>query len=379
MRILIVGAGVAGLTLAGLLRRQGERPTVIDWRPQGAELGYVLGLWPHGTRVLHALGIYDAFQAESEPMLRYALGDSGGRLVGSFDLNSLVQRFGQIGAISRPGFIRILERALDGIEIRRGVSVEKLSHFGTQIDVRLTDGSEATFDLVVGADGIHSHVRELVWGDVPERDTGWGCLAWWADKVLAADAETREHWGVGNFLGVYPCRDRLGIVAGAPVEVLQVHNPNGRADRLKALFATPGAPIDDLWAEFPSDGEPVFLWRMSDVRAPSWVQGRVVLVGDAAAAFLPTAGIGASMALESAAVLADELSRTDAAHLPNALDLYVKRRRRRVEVAQSQSRRLARLVFTRSQSFAFARDRLLRFMNMERMVRPLIKQLTEPI
>lgn len=85
------------------------------------------------------------------------------------------------------------------------------------------------------------------------------------------------------------------------------------------------------------------------------------------------------MALESAAVLADELSRTDAAHLPNALDLYVKRRRRRVEVAQSQSRRLARLVFTRSQSFAFARDRLLRFMNMERMVRPLIKQLTEPI
>ena len=70
----------------------------------------------------------------------------------------------------------------------------------------------------------------------------------------------------------------------------------------------------------------MFLWRMSDVRARSWVQGRVALVGDAVAAFLPTAGVGASMALESAAVLADELSHTDAVHLPNALDPYYNRR-----------------------------------------------------
>ena len=101
----------------------------------------------------------------------------------------------------------------------------------------------------------------------------------------------------------------------------------------------------------------------------------MALVGDAAAAFLPTAGIGASMALESAAVLADELSCTDAAHLGNALDLYVKRRRIRVVSAQNQSRWLARVVFIRSRALAFLRDRLIRLVSMEQMLGPLIKEL----
>ena len=127
------------------------------------------------------------------------------------------------------------------------------------------------------------------------------------------------------------------------------------------------------------DDEALYLWRMSDVRAPHWVDGRVALVGDAAAGFLPTAGIGASMALESAAVLADELSRSDAGHLPNALDLYVKRRSQRVLAAQDQSRWLARLVFVRSPLLASLRNRALRMVSLRRMVGPIYRQLTTPI
>lgn len=77
------------------------------------------------------------------------------------------------------------------------------------------------------------------------------------------------------------------------------------------------------------------------VHAMKRARGRTTLVGDAAAAFLPTASVGASMALESAAVLADELSRTDPAYVPNALALYERRRRTRVEAAQTQSRHLS--------------------------------------
>ena len=85
------------------------------------------------------------------------------------------------------------------------------------------------------------------------------------------------------------------------------------------------------------------------------------------------------MALESAAVLADVLSRTDAAHVEQALALYVRRRQARVLSAQRQSRLLARLVFIRSERLAKTRDRLIRLASMEQMIRPLIRQLKQPI
>lgn len=367
------------MTLAALLRRQGKAPVVIDRRPDDADLGYALALWPHGSRVLHALGVHEAFVAESEPMLRYTLRDGRGRLIFSSEMPESIKRFGTLGCISRPDFIGLLGRALDGVEVRDGISLDTLSQASSAIDVRLTDGAEASFDLVIGADGIHSRVRGLLFGRLPERDTGWGCFVWWGDSRLAAEGETTERVGAGSFLGTYPCRERLCIIAGAPIDVLQPDDPDGRTERLEALLAPYEIPVRDLLASLPGDADPLFLWRMADVRAPRWVEGRVALVGDAAAAFLPTAGIGASMALESAAVLADELSRADSTYLTNALDLYVKRRRGRVEAAQDQSRRLARVMFLRSRPLAFLRDRLLRLSSMERMVGPLIKDLRKPI
>src|SRR5690606_21944871 len=148
-----------------------------------------------------------------------------------------------------------------------------------------------------------------------------GCYVWWADSRLAGVGETTERWGAGSFLGTYPGSERLCVIAGAPLDALQPDRPDGRAARLARLLRPYGVQVDELLTDLPGDSEPLFLWRMADVRAPQWVQGRVALVGDAAAAFLPTAGIGASMALESAAVLADELSRTDPTYLPNALQL----------------------------------------------------------
>lgn len=222
-------------------------------------------------------------------------------------------------------------------------------------------------------------MRELLFGRLPEYDTGWGCCVWWGDPQLTGKGETREWWGVERFLGLYPCRNRSCIIIGAPVKDLQPSVREGRADRLKTLLKPFDLPLDDLFVGLPPDSERLFLWRMADVLAPCWVKGRVVLVGDAAAAFLPTAGIGASMALESAAVLADELSRTDATHLPQALDLYAARRRRRVLTAQNQSRWLARVAFIRSRPLGWVRDQLMRFATLEQMIGPILKQLRTPI
>ena len=379
MRTLIVGAGIAGLTLAGLMARQGQSPVVIDRRPDGAGLGYALALWPHGSRVFHALGVHEKFVAASEPMQTYVAEGATGELLTRSPLPHSIASYGHLGIIPRADLLGMLRGALDGVDVRDGVSIVGLTQTQNHVEVDFDDGTAETFDLVVGADGIHSRVRTLLLGRIAPRDTGWGCYVWWADPQLAPTGATTERWGAGSFLGTYPCREHLCVIAGAPIETLKPDCLEGRTDRLSALLQSYGTPVTELLTDLPGDDEPLYLWPMSDVRSPHWVQGRVALVGDAAAAFLPTAGIGASMALESAAVLADELSRTDPTYLPNALQLYQRRRRTRVEAAQTQSRRLARLMFLSSPRLASLRNRGLRFASMEQMVRPLIKDLREPI
>ena len=99
-----------------------------------------------------------------------------------------------------------------------------------------------------------------------------------------------------------------------------------------------------------------------------WSRDRAVLLGDAAAGFLPTAGVGASAAMDSAAALADELSRADIPHLDHALALYERRQRPRVERAQKNSRTLARTMFVHGGAKTFARDQLARLYSLDRLV-----------
>ena len=134
-----------------------------------------------------------------------------------------------------------------------------------------------------------------------------------------------------------------------------------------------------LMQSMPDDETKLFFWRLNDVRSNEWTRGRVVLLGDAAASLLPTAGIGASMAMESAAVLADELGRTDVHYLEHALSLFVKRRRKRVEDVQSDSRRLARAMFIESPTLGRLRDLATRFYSLEGLAGSIAKAFDQSI
>ncbi|MGH6856695.1 MAG: FAD-dependent oxidoreductase [Methylocella sp.] len=110
---------------------------------------------------------------------------------------------------------------------------------------------------------------------------------------------------------------------------------------------------------------------LADLRLREWAKDWVVLIGDAAAAFLPSAGVGASVAMESAAVLNDELSRADAAHMPNAIRFYLMRRRERVDAIQSVSRRLLKTMLPGNAVLAAGRNWLTRRLSEDRFFRPL--------
>lgn len=376
MRLLVVGAGISGLTVAALLRRGGHDVVLIDRRSGDADAGYALALWPHGTRVFHALGIHDEFIARAEPMGAYVMSDGDGVPLVESAMPAAVTDRGFVGVIDRGEMTSLLEQAAG--EIRRGVTVEGFSETAADVQVRLDDGTSDTFDAVIGADGMHSRVRELLLGRIDEFDTGWGCHVWWADRNIAG-TETTERMGAGTFLGTYPCRDRVCVILGGAASDLLPDQPTGRSDRIAGRLQPFGVPVEEFCADLPADDQDLFWWRMADVRSPRWTRGRIGLVGDAATGFLPTAGIGASMALESAAALADELSRTDAAHVQHALALYEKRRRQRVESVQTQSRWLARMMFLEQPALVRARNVVARRMSIGQALGGLIKLLDEPI
>ena len=379
MRILVVGAGIGGLTLAALLRRWNVKPDLIDRAPDFEHAGYMLGLYPLGSRILHGLGAFGDFVAASEPMDYYAVANGKGDVINRYDLGVISERFGPIRQLSRGELLKLLAAAAGALPARMGVGIEAIEQQGPELVARTSDGETRRYDLVVGADGIHSAVRRLVFGEGATFDTGWGGWVWWADHALVPHDTVTEYWGAGRFLGVYPAKQRIGIVACGPVKNMDPDDRVGRRERILAHFAALEGKAGAILHSLPGDEEELFFWKLVDQRAQSWVKNRVVLLGDAAAAFLPTAGIGASMAMELAAVLADELSRADVAHLDHSLAFYETRRRKRVEAAQNDSRHMARMMFIETVPLAWGRDQALKFYSLDQLVKQIAKIFEQPI
>ena len=379
MRVLIAGAGMAGLTLGALLRQRGTEADIIDHARDFDHAGYVLGLYPLGNRVLHGLGAYDEFVAASEAMDDYLVARGNGSTIKAFDFRPFTEKYGQIRILGRGDLLRILHRAGGSPNIRMGTTISAMTDNGDSVRVRTSDGQDREYDLVVGADGIHSQVRKHVSPKNEAFDTKWACWAWWAETDTFPSDAVFEQWSAGRFLGVYPTPTRLGVIAAAPARVLGFGAKDGRQKRMMEEFLKMKGDARALIDSFPDDSAEMFYWKLDDQRARDWIKGRVVLLGDSACAFLPTAGIGVSMAMESAAVLADELSRAGPRDVPLALSFFERRRRTRVESAQEDSRKLSRLMFMRSPVLAFARNQAIRFMKLDSLAKDIVKMLGEPI
>jgi 2-polyprenyl-6-methoxyphenol hydroxylase-like FAD-dependent oxidoreductase len=366
---------MAGLTLAALLGQKGVNVEVIDRADDFEQAGYMLGLWPLGSRVLHGLGRFDDFVAVSQPMLAYEIHNGAGNLVHGYDFRPIVEEFGYVGQLMRSELLDLLRKAAANVPLRMSTSLERIDDRGDEVRATTSDGAEEAYDLIVGADGIHSTTRRLLFGDIRTYVTGWSCRVWTTREIPPPHEVVKEYWGAGRFIGVYPTREVTGIIAGAPHDV--VADIDDRKSLL-AAFAEHGGGAQEVLATAPEHGG-TYLWRLDDVRCEHWFKGRVALCGDSVCAFLPTAGVGASMAMESAAVLADELGRTDGKFIPRALELYEKRRKRRVEGAQDDSRTLARMMFVKSMPLVWGRDQMIKFYTLEMLASNITKSLSIPV
>ncbi len=378
MKILIVGAGIAGTTLAAMLEGRGHDVDLIERSPDFSKSGYALLLWPLGSRVLIGLDLIEQFRQLANPLKTYHLCNGAGQNINAYELADIISVHGDTGTISRQALLELLRSKLNQTNVRMNTHIQALEQNNQKVTVTFADQSSASYDLVVGADGIHSKTRALIDADVPLNETGWGGWLWWAPKDVIPVGDVTEYWGAGRFLGLYPCADRLCVFAGGPFDKNAKHHKLSAQDIREHFSAlVPGLPA--VFDALPEDPDEIFFWKLEDLRAKTWSKARVVLLGDAATAFLPTAGVGASNAMESAAVLADELLRVESATVERALRLYEMRHRKRVEAAQQESRNLAKMMLVSSTPLAWARDELMKHYSVEKFVAGIMKSLEQPI
>jgi 2-polyprenyl-6-methoxyphenol hydroxylase-like FAD-dependent oxidoreductase len=230
-----------------------------------------------------------------------------------------------------------LMHAASGTKIRLGTTVESITETEDKIKVQFSDKTEGEYDLVIGADGVKSRVRDLVFGSGFVHFADWRAFFFWTSQrpeIPQGVFEMIEH---GAFCGIFAEMGNQSLVVLAiPAEHATFDNPEDRLLRLQQYFKDFSWQLPEIMK--PLKAEDLLPTDIAFVIMDQWVKGRVALIGDAAHAMEPFAGMGSSMALEDAYVLADELSKTDSANIPQALLRYQERMRKRIEIARRQTR-----------------------------------------
>jgi FAD-dependent urate hydroxylase len=323
LRILIVGAGVAGLALARALRQNGGIAEIIERNAVWSDSGTGMYLPGNAMRALRALGLEAGIAGLGARIETQRFCDHRGRLLSEVDLGSVWGETGPCVAVHRADLHATLREHEGALPIRMGVTLASLDQADDSARVLLSDGTRETYDLVVGADGIGSAVRRLVFNGAGLHaldQLGWrfvircpAQVTTWSVFMSRKSACLTVPVGGGR---AYCYLDLMGTDSPA--------TPGGLQEIL-ADFTAPAIAIH----EAPVGDVAVHAATIEEVVLDRWTRGRVLLVGDAAHAMSPNMAQGAAMALEDAIVLADCLSEQPT--VERALSAFEARRRPRVD------------------------------------------------
>lgn len=334
---LVAGGGVAGPVVGLALRKAGIEPTVFEAYPSPAGgVGGTLAIAPNGVDALRTVGAGDAVRAVGLPLTRTVMADRGGRRLGEF---AALPGLPPSLAVWRADLQRALhEHAVAaGVEVLFGRRLAGADASAAGVTARFADGSTATADLLVGADGIRSTVRALIDPGAPGPQHVPLLNFVGVAAIAPAEIPDASYFVFGRraFLGYWSQPDGTtawfaNVPHAEPMTAAEARRrpPHEWLAFLRDTYAD-DAPGRDLLAHTDA-GDVACLGSLEIMPpVPHWHRGRMVLVGDAVHAPSPSSGQGASLAAESAVELARCLR--DCPDVPTALATYEALRRRRVE------------------------------------------------
>ncbi|WP_170313985.1 FAD-dependent monooxygenase [Streptomyces filamentosus] len=380
--VLIAGAGIAGPALAHWLKRHGMQATLVERAPAPREGGQTVDLRGAGRDVARMMGLEHTLRAHAtrEEGIRFV--DAANRTRAAFPSGA----FGGQGPIAdleilRADLSRILYEATHPYtEYLFGDEITQLSDTGKRVDVTFRDGPDRAFDLVVAADGARSRTRDLVFGDTTDirpvglttayftipREPSDGTWARWHNATHGRTATLRpDNRGT----------TRASLSYLSPPRGDERLAPDAQKQLLRRLFTGTGWEIPRILTAMDT-ADDFFLDSVIQVRMPSWSRGRVAVVGDAAYCASPLSGMGTSLALTGAYVLAGELAHH--AHHGNAFARYEHILRPYITRAQHLPPGVPRIASPRTRAGVHALDAVLYAASRPRIAKALNRFLVPP-
>jgi 2-polyprenyl-6-methoxyphenol hydroxylase-like FAD-dependent oxidoreductase len=300
--VLISGAGTAGLTLAILLKQRGYEPLVVERDKAPRAEGYMMDFFGSGFDVAERMGLADELRAIRYPIDALQFVDSDGKVYTSVPIARVSQALGG-------KYVYRVQAA--GVAVRFGSVVTSLRETAKGVRATFVDGAAADFALVFGADGVHSGVRRLIFGEQRQFERFLG-------GYVVAFHLKRHKFDIGRALKLHEETDR--VAAFYPLDDKRIdatyvfrHDevqvlPEDRLSFVRKEFKGAGWIAEAMLKAYRAK-EPVYFDSLTQIVMPHWHQGRVALLGDACGALTLLAGQGSHLAMAGAYVIARELAR----------------------------------------------------------------------
>jgi len=311
--VLISGVGIAGPTLAYWLKAAGFQPTLLERASALRSGGYVIDFWGLGYTIAERMGLIPEINRDGYYAQGFRIVDEAGHRLAGFGTDVFSELTnGRYVTLQRSDLSRMLFERISGVEAIFGDEIILVEEKPDCVEVELKHGGRRRFDLLVGADGLHSAVRNLVFGPQArfERRLGYSAAAFEAQGYRPRDEDVYLIYSQpGRMVGRFTLRDdrTLFLLVFAEHRPLLPETPGSQKALLREIYGGDGWECDQMLAELERAGE-LYFDTVSQIRMPNWSRGRVALIGDAAFCVSLLAGQGSALAMISAYVLAGELA-----------------------------------------------------------------------
>ncbi|RIV87739.1 FAD-dependent oxidoreductase [Aurantiacibacter zhengii] len=311
LETLVIGGGIGGLSAAIALCRAGHRVTIVERDPDWSVYGVGIIQQANVIRAMDQLGVLDSFLDAASGFDAVEIFLPDGTKAARVPTPRLVEGKPANVGIGRPQLQKVLaDHAIGrGAQVRLGLTVQKLVDDGAGVDAVLSDGDTGRFDLVIGADGIYSQTRTMLFPEVASpQPTGQAVWRYNLPRPSGLDALQVYNGPVG--VGLVPMSaEQMYIFVTTPAAPDAHEARAGIAGRMRGRLNNAAPQLRELANGIIDDDAVVYRPLEVMLVDGDWHKGRVVLLGDAVHATTPHLGQGAGMAIEDSLVLAEELSR----------------------------------------------------------------------